>query len=243
MVLLLGFCPENGTLVYEYMENGSLDDHLLYRNDKQATPLPWLVRFRIVLEVSRGLAFLHSAKPEPIVHRDLKPGNILLDQNFTSKIGDVGLAKLMSDVVPDGLTEYKETLLVGTLYYMDPEYQRTGTVRPKSDLYALGVITLQLLTGRHPNGLLMTMRKALENESLAEVFDRSIHDWPVEATERLVNLALRCCQLRCRDRPDLENEFLPEMEEILRMATGVYEFERFNMRAVPRHFICPILNV
>ncbi|XP_078176716.1 U-box domain-containing protein kinase family protein isoform X1 [Carex rostrata] len=242
MVLLLGFCPENGTLVYEYMENGSLDDHLLYRNDKQAPPLPWAVRFRIVLEVARGLAFLHSAKPEPIVHRDLKPGNILLDQNFTSKIGDVGLAKLMFDIVPDGLTEYNETILVGTVYYMDPEYQRTGTVRPKSDLYALGVITLQLLTGRHPNGLLMSMERAVENGSLAEVLDKSVHDWPVEAAERLVKLSLRCSQLRCRDRPDLEDEFLPEMEEIMRMATGVHELERFNMRAVPKHFICPILN-
>ncbi|KAJ4769825.1 U-box domain-containing protein kinase family protein [Rhynchospora pubera] len=244
LVLLLGFCPENGTLIYEYMENGSLDNHLLYQNDKQVQPLPWLVRFRIVLEVARGLAFLHRTKPEPIVHRDLKPGNILLDQNYTSKIGDVGLAKLLCDVVPDGLTEYKETVLVGTLYYMDPEYQRTGTIRPKSDLYALGVITLQLLTGRHPHGLLMSMERAVENGSLAALFDRSVPDCPVEAAERLAKLALQCSQLRCRDRPDLEDEFLPEMEEIMRIANGAgaYELERSNMQVVPRHFICPIMN-
>ncbi|KAF3333445.1 U-box domain-containing protein 34 [Carex littledalei] len=166
----------------------------------------------------------------------------VLKQDSKEKMEEF-LRELMFDIVPDGLTEYNETILVGTLYYMDPEYQRTGTVRPKSDLYALGVITLQLLTGRHPNGLLMSMERAVENGSLAEVLDKSVHDWPVEAAERLVKLSLRCSQLRCRDRPDLEDEFLPEMEEIMRMATGVHELERFNMRAVPKHFICPILNV
>lgn len=151
LVLLLGVCLESGCLVYEYMENGSLDDHLFNRDGKR--PLPWIIRFRILYEVACGLTFLHGNKPEPIVHRDLKPANILLNRNYVSKIGDVGLAKLLSDVVPDGLTEYRETILAGTFFYMDPEYQRTGTVRPKSDLYAWGVIALQLLTGKNPNGL------------------------------------------------------------------------------------------
>ncbi|XVE97951.1 hypothetical protein REPUB_Repub03eG0063100 [Reevesia pubescens] len=183
IVLLLGACPENGCLVYEYLEKGRLEEHIFQRNGKP--PLPWFILFRIVFEVASGLAFLHNSKPDPIVHRDLKPGNILLDRNFVSKIGDVGLAKLISDVVPDNITEYKDSTLAVTLFYMDPEYQRTGTIRPKSDLYALGVTTLQLLTVHHPNGLLLAVENAITNCSLADILDKSVTDWPLVETEEL----------------------------------------------------------
>lgn len=226
MVLLLGGCPEYGCLVYEFMDNGSLDDILFHRDG--TTPLTWFIRFKIIFEVACGLAFLHGTKPEPIVHRDLKPGNILLDRNYVSKIGDVGLAKLISDVVPDGLSEYKKTVIAGTLYYMDPEYQRTGTVRPKSDLYALGIIILQLLTARHPRGLLMDVENAVENGSFAKLLDKSIANWPLVEAEKLAKLALRCSKLRCRDRPDLDSEVLPELKELL--------------KATPSQYLCPILQ-
>lgn len=240
MVLLLGVCSESGCLVYEYMENGSLEDQLFYREGKQ--PLPWFIRFRIIFEVACGLAFLHGTKPEPIVHRDLKPGNILLDRNFVSKIGDVGLAKLLSDIVPDGLTEYRETILAGTLYYMDPEYQRTGTVRPKSDLYALGIIALQLLTAKHPRGLILNVENAIRGGSFPDVLDKSISDWPLVEAEKLAKLALKCSRLRCRDRPDLELEVLPELEELMNMANVCLKLRQCNVYA-PSHYLCPILQV
>lgn len=126
IVLLLGACPENGSLVYEYMENGSLEDHIFRR--KGRTPLPLSSRFRIAFEVACGLAFLHSAKPDPIVHRDLKPGKILLDRYYVSKISDVGLSKIISDAVADNITEYRDTVVAGTLYYVDPEHAITGTL-------------------------------------------------------------------------------------------------------------------
>lgn len=88
MVLLLGACPEYGILVYEYMAKGSLEDCLFKRGNTAA--LSWQIRFRIAAEIATGLLFLHQTKPEPLVHRDLKPGNILLDNNYTSKISDVG---------------------------------------------------------------------------------------------------------------------------------------------------------
>ncbi|WOL09153.1 U-box domain-containing protein 34 isoform X2 [Canna indica] len=240
LVLLLGDCPENGCLVYEFMEKGSLEDQLFSKNSKR--PLPWIIRFRILYEVACGLAFLHSNKPEPIVHRDLKPGNILLDKNYVSKIGDVGLAKLLSDVVPDGLTEYRETVLAGTFYYMDPEYQRTGTIRPKSDLYAWGVIALQLLTGKHPNGLIVSVENAIKEGNFSDVLDKSIRDWPLAEAERLAELALECSRLRCRDRPNLDSEILPELEEILNKAHTYFKLRQHN-KDVPKHYICPILKV
>lgn len=240
IVLLLGACPENGCLVYEYLENGSLDEYIFHRNGKP--PLPWFIRFRIVFEVASGLAFLHNSKPDPIVHRDLKPGNILLDRNYVSKIGDVGLAKLISDVVPDNITEYRDSIIAGTLYYMDPEYQRTGTIRPKSDLYALGVTTLQLLTARHPNGLLLAVENAITKSSLADILDKSVTDWPLAETEELARIALKCSKLRCRDRPDLDTEILPILKRLVDVADASLKLEKNNAYA-PSHYFCPILQV
>ncbi|MBA0568094.1 hypothetical protein Golob_005610 [Gossypium lobatum] len=239
IVLLLGACPENGCLVYEYLENGSLEEHILQKSGKP--PLPWFIRFRIVFEVASGLAFLHNSKPDPIVHRDLKPGNILLDRNYVSKIGDVGLAKLISDVVPDNITMYKDSILAGTLFYMDPEYQRTGIVRPKSDLYALGLTTLQLLTARHPNGLLLAVENAIKNCCLADILDKSITDWPLAETEELARIALKCSKLRCRDRPDLDTEILPILKRLVDVADASLKLGKSNVYA-PSYYFCPILQ-
>ncbi|KAL5199318.1 hypothetical protein ABZP36_020521 [Zizania latifolia] len=239
LVLLLGFCPEIGCIVYEYMENGSLEDQLFKNKGHQS--LHWFLRFQIIFEVACGLAFLHATKPEPIVHRDLKPGNILLDKNYVSKIGDVGLAKLISDLVPEGLTEYRDTRVAGTLYYMDPEYQLTGTVRPKSDIYALGIIILQLLTGKRPNGLIVSAEEAIGKGSFSNILDPSQTDWPIGEAEILAKLGLRCTALKCRDRPSLESELLPELENILSRVTASPTLRSPNA-AVPSHFICPILQ-
>ncbi|KAK9697259.1 hypothetical protein RND81_08G025500 [Saponaria officinalis] len=239
LVLLLGVCPEIGCLVYEYMENGSLEEHIFRHNGR--APLPWFARFRIAFEVACGLAFLHSRKPEPIVHRDLKPGNILLGRNYVSKISDVGLAKLIYDNVPDSVTMFGNSLLAGTLYYIDPEYQRTGTVRPKSDLYSFGMILLQLLTARHPNGLLLVMENAIESGSLAYILDDSITDWPLAEAEELTKLALECCKLRCRDRPDLETGVLPVLKKLADIADASMKVERNSIFA-PSHYFCPILH-
>ncbi|KAG2712848.1 hypothetical protein I3760_04G145400 [Carya illinoinensis] len=239
VVLMLGACPENASLVYEYLENGSLEDHIFHR-DGQA-PLPWFVRYQIVFEIACGLAFLHNSKPEPIVHRDLKPGNILLDRNYVSKIGDVGLAKMISDAVPDDITEYRDSILAGTLCYMDPEYLRTGTIRPKSDLYAFAVITLQLLTGRKPNRLLSTVENAMTKGTLPDILDKSVRGWPLAETEELARIALRCSKLRCRDRPDLDTEVLPVLKRLSDVANASSRVERDNINA-PKHYFCPILQ-
>ncbi|GLU10078.1 hypothetical protein SLE2022_269040 [Rubroshorea leprosula] len=239
IVLLLGACPENGCLVYEYLENGSLEEYIFRLNGKP--PLPWFIRFRIAFEVASGLAFLHNSKPEPIVHRDVKPDNILLNRNYVSKIADVGMAKLLSDVVPDNITEYRDSILAGTLSYMDPEYQRTGTVRPKSDLYAFGVTTLQLLTGRHPNGLIPKVENAIKDGSLAMILDNSVSDWPLAETEKLARVALKCSKLRCRDRPDLDTEVLPILKRLADVADRCLKAERNSIYA-PSHYFCPILQ-
>lgn len=212
MVLLLGACPEYGCLVYEYMANGSLED-CLFRGGN--TPvLSWQQRFRIAAEIGTGLLFLHQTKPEPLVHRDLKPGNILLDRNYVSKISDVGLARLVPPSVADTVTQYRMTSAAGTFCYIDPEYQQTGMLGIKSDIYSLGIMLLQIITAKPPMGLTHHVERAIERGTFAEMLDPAVTDWPVEEAEKFAKLALKCAELRRKDRPDLGKHVLPELNRL-----------------------------
>ncbi|KAK1282510.1 U-box domain-containing protein 34 [Acorus calamus] len=216
MVLLLGACPEYGCLVYEYMANGSLEDRLFRRGGTPA--LSWQLRFRIAAEIATGLLFLHQTKPEPLVHRDLKPANILLDRNFVSKISDVGLARLVPPSVADNVTQYRMTSTAGTFCYIDPEYQQTGMLGIKSDVYSLGIMLLQLITGKTAMGLTHHVEKAIERDAFEEMLDPVVEDWPVEEALKLTHVALKCAELRRKDRPDLGGVVLPELERMRDLA-------------------------
>jgi len=222
MVLLLGACPEYGCLVYEYMANGSLDDCLFRRGGGPV--IPWQHRFRIAAEIATGLLFLHQAKPEPLVHRDLKPGNILLDRNYVSKISDVGLARLVPPSVADSVTQCHMTSAAGTFCYIDPEYQQTGMLGVKSDVYSLGVMLLQIVTARPPMGLTHHVGRALERGTFADLLDPAVHDWPMEEAHRFAEVSLRCCELRRKDRPDLATVVLPELNRLRALGEDNMEY-------------------
>jgi len=211
MVLLLGACPEYGILVYEYMARGSLDDRLFRRGN--TPPISWQLRFRIAAEIATGLLFLHQTKPEPIVHRDLKPGNVLLDHNYVSKISDVGLARLVP-AVAENVTQYRVTSAAGTFCYIDPEYQQTGMLGVKSDVYSLGIMLLQLLTAKQPMGLAYYVEQAIEEGTLKDMLDPAVPDWPLEEALSLAKLSLQCAELRRKDRPDLGKEVMPELSRL-----------------------------
>ncbi|KAL5538649.1 hypothetical protein UlMin_043608 [Ulmus minor] len=216
MVLLLGACPEFGCLVYEYMAHGSLEDRLFRRGNTAV--IPWQVRFRIAAEIGTGLLFLHQTKPEPLVHRDLKPANILLDRNYVSKISDVGLARLVPPSVADSVTQYRMTATAGTFCYIDPEYQQTGMLGIKSDVYSLGVLLLQLITAKPPMGLTHHMERAIEKGNFTEMLDRAITDWPLDVALQFAKLALQCAEMRKKDRPDLGKVVLPHLNRWRDMA-------------------------
>uniref|UniRef100_A0A5B7BKV4 RING-type E3 ubiquitin transferase n=1 Tax=Davidia involucrata TaxID=16924 RepID=A0A5B7BKV4_DAVIN len=233
MVLLLGACPEYGCLVYEYMANGSLEDCLFRRGNRNnknknnlnlnlnlnLPALSWQLRFRIAADIATGLLFLHQTKPEPLVHRDLKPGNILLDHNYVSKIGDVGLARLVPPSLADDVTtQYRMTSTAGTFCYIDPEYQQTGMLGIKSDIYSLGIMLLQLITGKPAMGLTHHVGRSIEKGTLAEMLDPGVPNWPVEEALCFANLALQCAELRRKDRPDLGNVVLPELNRLRALA-------------------------
>ncbi|KAG8069589.1 hypothetical protein GUJ93_ZPchr0006g41799 [Zizania palustris] len=240
LLLMLGACPEHGCLVYEYMENGSLDDMLQRRNN--TPPLTWFDRFRIAWEVATALMFLHSSKPEPIIHRDLKPANILLDRNLVSKIGDVGLSTLLPSVDQYLTTMIKNTAPVGTFCYIDPEYQRSGVVSMKSDVYALGIVILQLLTAKSPMGIAHAVETALEDGCFGDILDASAGQWPSKETQELAVLALKCAEMRRRDRPDLSEHVVPLLERLKDVASKAREIAFNGQTAPPSHFICPILQ-
>ncbi|GJM94086.1 hypothetical protein PR202_ga10700 [Eleusine coracana subsp. coracana] len=234
MVLLLGACPEYGCLVYEYMDNGSLEDRLFRRGG--TAPIPWSHRFRIAAEIATALLFLHQTKPEPLVHRDLKPANILLDRNYVSKISDVGLARLVPPSVADKVTQYRLTATAGTFCYIDPEYQQTGKLGVKSDIYSLGVLLLQVITARPPMGLTHHVEKAIDAGNFGQMLDITVKDWPVEEALGYAKLALKCTEMRRKDRPDLATVILPELNR-LRNLGHAYDHARTSVGSSGEHVL------
>ncbi|KAJ7547346.1 hypothetical protein O6H91_08G081400 [Diphasiastrum complanatum] len=245
MVLLLGCCPEKACLVYEFMANGSLEDRL--RCHGGTRPLPWYTRLKIQAEIATALYSLHSSKPDPIIHRDVKLGNILLDQNFVSKIGDVGLATLIPQSLADkNSTCFRDTMPVGSFAYIDPEYQHTGFYGPKSDVYAFGIVLLQLLTGRSPVGIIQFVKDSLASGSFADVLDRSAGDWPLTEARQVAVLALECSRLKRKNRPDIAS-ILPILDMIRESAEdwaakSITDEEPNSQENAPELYICPILN-
>ncbi|KAM3343273.1 hypothetical protein P3S68_025362 [Capsicum galapagoense] len=145
LVNLVGYCSDGDQriLVYEYLPNGSLEDHLLeFGPDKK--PLDWSTRMKIAEGAARGLEYLHDKASPPVIYRDFKASNILLDENFNPKLSDFGLAKLG----PTGDKSHVSTRVMGTYGYCAPEYASTGKLTSKSDVYSFGVVFLEMITGR-----------------------------------------------------------------------------------------------
>ncbi|KAH9760481.1 protein kinase domain-containing protein [Citrus sinensis] len=144
VVCLLGYSAHDDTrfIVYELMENRSLDIQL--HGPSHGSALTWHMRMKIALDTARGLEYLHEHCNPAVIHRDLKSSNILLDSKFNAKLSDFGLA------ITDGSQNKNNLKLSGTLGYVAPEYLLDGKLTDKSDVYAFGVVLLELLLGRRP---------------------------------------------------------------------------------------------
>ncbi|CAI5475686.1 unnamed protein product [Closterium sp. Yama58-4] len=146
LLRMLGACVTAGELlmVFDYLPNGALDMRL---RDNRKPPLTWQQRLEIASGAARGLAFLHSGCRPPIIHRDVKSGNILLDEDLEPVVSDFGLAK----VAPEHFTQpMTVTAIMGTQGYVAPEYVRTGKITEAVDVFAFGVVLLELITGHIP---------------------------------------------------------------------------------------------
>ncbi|KAH7404430.1 hypothetical protein KP509_15G025600 [Ceratopteris richardii] len=213
LVMLIGACPDKPCLIYEYMANGSLEERLYCQGG--TPPLPWFTRFRICHEVASAHLFLHS-RTQPIIHRDLKLRNVLLDHGFVSKITDIRV----SDFVPinnaANATIVSDIMFTETLAFMDPHHLRTGIVSCEADVYSLGILILQLLTGRPPLGIAYVVEEALEREQFYEMLDQSAGEWPFAEAKAVASLGLRCMEPKPKDRPKLESGVLPVLESVRR---------------------------
>lgn len=142
LVKLEGFCIDskeaNCYLVYEYVENGSL--HSWLHGEKKKERLSWKTRLSIATDVANGLQYIHEHTRPRVVHKDIKTSNVLLDANMRAKIANFGLAK-------SGLNAITMHI-VGTQGYISPEYLTDGVVSVKMDVFALGVVLLELVSGR-----------------------------------------------------------------------------------------------
>ncbi|XP_022765897.1 putative wall-associated receptor kinase-like 16 [Durio zibethinus] len=221
VVKLLGCCLETQVplLVYEYARNGTLFDHL--HNAAYASVISWETRLKIATQTAEALAYLHSAASPPIIHRDVKLTNILLDENYNTKVSDFCASRL----VPSDKTQVT-TLVQGTLGYLDPEYLHTSQLTKKSDVYSFGVVLIELLTGlrvlsferpEQERNLSMYFVSAVKGGLLLEILDRRVlNEKNIEQLKEVATLARRCVRVKGEERPTMK-EVVSELEGLLAM--------------------------
>ncbi|KAL5977014.1 hypothetical protein ACLOJK_021352 [Asimina triloba] len=206
LVKLYGCCIEgqNRLLVYEYLENKSLDQALF---GKSSLHLDWKTRFEICLGTARGLAYLHEESRPRIVHRDVKASNILLDSNLNPKISDFGLAKLYDDHMT-----HISTRVAGTIGYLAPEYAMRGHLTEKADVFGFGVVALEILSGRSNTSqdedpekiyLLGWAWNLYENNRGLELVDETLPEFNEEQANRILGIAFLCIQASPSLRPSM----------------------------------------
>lgn len=211
---LHGVCYNDGLwyLVYEYAPNGPLSNWIYQSmtgsENKTCTCLSWIQRVQITLDVATGLDYLHSYTSPPHVHKDLKCSRILLDGERRAKISHFGLSKSVGGQF--ALTEH----IVGTKGYMAPEYLQNGLVTSKMDVYAFGILLVEILTGREVdllyNGEGVYLSEVLEalgdGEGKIKAFmDPSLQDYyPIEVATAMVRLAQRCVRKEPSGRPGMD---------------------------------------
>ncbi|KAG6663518.1 U-box domain-containing protein 33-like [Carya illinoinensis] len=243
IVTLIGACQEAWALIYEFLPNGSLEDRLSCKDN--SPPLSWQVRIRIAAELCSALIFLHSCEPNSIIHGDLKPANVLLDANFVSKLSDFGICRLLSHDQSSDMnsTEVWRTGPKGTFVYMDPEFLSTGELTPKSDVYSFGIILLRLLTGRPALGITKEVQYALDSGKLKALLDPLAGDWPFVQAEQLTCLALRCCEMNRKNRPDLSSDVWRVLEPMrASCSSSLFRLGSGERCQPPTYFLCPIFH-
>ncbi|KAJ4719274.1 Protein kinase domain [Melia azedarach] len=220
LISLVGYCDEKGKqmLVYEFMENGTLRDRLSVMSKD---PLSFAMRLSIALDSARGILYLHTEANPPVFHRDIKASNILLDHKFIAKVADFGLSRLAP--VPDiegVVPAHVSTVVKGTPGYLDPEYFLTHKLTDKSDVYSLGVVFLELLTGMQPisqgKNIVREVNIAYQSGLILLMIDRRMYSYPSECVEKFVTLALKCCQDETDARPSMA-EVVKGLENIWHM--------------------------
>ncbi|KAG5613061.1 hypothetical protein H5410_024342 [Solanum commersonii] len=186
LVRLLGYCAEGAhrMLVYEYVDNGNLEQWL-HGDVGPCSPLTWEIRMDIILGTAKGLTYLHEGLEPKVVHRDIKSSNILLDKQWSPKVSDFGLAKLLG-----AEKSYITTRVMGTFGYVAPEYASTGMLNERSDVYSFGILIMEIISGRNPVDYSRPPGEIPEKPSS-------------RALKRVLLVALRCVDPNAQKRPKM----------------------------------------
>ncbi|XP_074371239.1 protein kinase STUNTED-like isoform X2 [Apium graveolens] len=210
IISLFGFCFEDSNLllVYDLQSRGSLEDNL-HGNKKDLLAFGWSERYKVAVGIAEALEYIHNKSSKPVIHRDVKSSNILLSDDFEPQLSDFGLAKWASTT-----SSYLTcTDVAGTFGYLAPEYFMHGKVNDKIDVFAFGVVLLELLSGRkpissgHPKGeesLVMWARPVLNGGKFVQIFDPSLDtNYDHELMERMALAATLCIRRSPRARPHI----------------------------------------
>ncbi|KAM3310068.1 hypothetical protein ACQJBY_031017 [Aegilops geniculata] len=205
IVKLQGCCLETEVplLAYEFISNGTLSDH---PHVEAPRSLPWKDRLRIIGEISKALAYLHSAISVPIIHRDIKPSNVLLDDALTAKVSDFGASRYIP-IDQTGTT----TAVQGTIGYLDPMYYYTRRLTESSDVYSFGVLLVELLTRKRPSFCMSSEGDCIvtrfvelhEDDNLVDILDPQVVEEGGKEVEEVATLAVSCMKLVAGERPTM----------------------------------------
>ncbi|XP_024973206.1 probable receptor-like serine/threonine-protein kinase At5g57670 isoform X3 [Cynara cardunculus var. scolymus] len=225
IISLFGFCFEDSKLllVYDLLSRGSLEDNL--HGHKKDTVFGWNERYKVAVGVAKALVYLHNNCDKHVIHRDVKSSNILLSDDFEPQLSDFGLAKWAT---PTGL-HITCTDVAGTFGYLAPEYFMHGKVTEKIDVYAFGVVLLELLTRRKPitsgypkgeESLVMWAKPILSSGKFARLLDPSLgDDYDFDQMERMALASTLCIRRAPRARP--------QMTTILKLLGGDVEVTKW----------------
>lgn len=218
LTCLVGYCYEDAhmALVYEYMAKGNLKELLSVKDDNNV--LSWQERLQIALDAAQGLDYLHNGCKPPIIHRDIKSTNILLHENFEAKLADFGLSRVFT--IDDG--SFVSTRVVGTPGYVDPEYYETQRLHEKSDIYSLGIVILELITGRpvitgteDKRHIMQWANFLLATGDIGSMVDPRLKgSYEINSAWKALELAMACASPTSYRRPNM-GHVLAELAECL----------------------------
>ncbi|PSS34711.1 Lectin-domain containing receptor kinase [Actinidia chinensis var. chinensis] len=208
LVNLQGWCKRENDLllVYDYIPNGSLDS-LLFK-PRSGLILTWEQRYNILKGIAAGLLYLHEEWTQVVIHRDIKSSNVLIDGDMNGRLGDFGLARLY-----DHQENSHTTHVVGTIGYIAPELAQTGKASTSSDVFAYGVLLLEVASGRgsvvsDPNkGRIMLVEWIFELAQAGRILDavdlKLGSGYDVKEMEMVLGLGLFCCHPIADARPTM----------------------------------------
>ncbi|XP_051119818.1 serine/threonine-protein kinase PCRK1-like [Andrographis paniculata] len=237
LVKLIGYCAEDDErgiqrlLIYEYMPNRSVQDHI---SSRFQAPLPWSTRLKVARDAASGLSYLHEGMEFQIIFRDFKSSNILLDDHWNAKLSDFGLARLGP---ADGVS-HVSTAVVGTVGYAAPEYIQTGRLTYKSDVWSYGIFLYELITGRRPldrnrpkneQKLLDWVRPHLvaDVKKFERILDPRLKgSYEIKSAQRLAAIANRCLVRHPKNRP--------RMDQVVKMVDRVVAEAAFSVSPIEK---------